>query len=209
MKYSISGGSATENSVAYFARGKEEGVKTVVNKDGKIETKKIRTDRTELKETRTVILGVSILKEIMYHTGNKTFVFGVSMMLCLICILAIILIASQKEKRKFHGAEHKVFHWYKSGCKDKTKVKEYSRISPLCGTNILSVYMVMQILMAMAIFCEIHITEAWVILFINYASKFPLSLPGMLIQYVTTAEPDELHIKVATKALEALVEEDE
>lgn len=209
MKYSISGGSATENSVAYFARGKEEGVQTVVNKDGKIETKKIKKNMTELKEIRTGILGVSVIKEIMYHTENETFAFGISMMLCLFCILAIILMASQKETRKFHGAEHKVFHWYKSGCKDKTKVKEYSRISPLCGTNIVAVYMVMQLLTAMAILFDIHITEAWVILFINYASKFPLALPGMLIQHVTTAEPDELHIKVAIQSLEALVEEDE
>ena len=208
MKYSISDGFSTENSVAYFYREKEEGIQAVVEK-GKIETKKIKKNKEELRETQIMILAVSVIKEVMYHTENQTFYIWTAIIMLLSWILGIIWIFNQIEQRKFHGAEHQVFHWYKSGCKNHEKIKDYSRISPMCGTNIITAYMVMQLLTI--VFFDEHISETLVILITNYTNKypFPFALPGMLVQFLTTAKPDEMHIKVATKALEALVEEDE
>jgi uncharacterized protein YqhQ len=134
-----------------------------------------------------------------------------------------------KEMRRifeYHGAEHKVIHAYESR-KDLTpkKVKDYSPHHPRCGTSFLLIVMVVSIFTFSFIPQEWSYTSKFLsrlILippiaglsfeFLKLSSKMrynPLInlfiQPGLLLQRLTTREPDDAQIEVAIRALEELL----
>lgn len=150
-----------------------------------------------------------------------------------IFLLYVISIGSWKEMRRifeYHGAEHKVIHAYENG-KELTmpNIRDHSPLHPRCGTSFLLIVMVI------SIFTFSFIPQEWSFLykflarlvlipliaglsyeFLRLSAKtrhniimHALIQPGLLLQRLTTREPDESQIEVALRALqEVLVTEE-
>ncbi len=122
---------------------------------------------------------------------------------------------------QYHGAEHKTVYNFEA--REELKVvnaKRFSTLHPRCGTSFLLVVMIVSIL----VFSIAHFdTFAGKLLsriallplvagisyeIIRYSAKHPKSLlrivtlPGLLLQKITTKEPDENQLEIAIRALE-------
>lgn len=145
----------------------------------------------------------------------------------------VILIGMWKEMRRifeYHGAEHKVIHAYENGEElTATNVRNYSPHHPRCGTSFLLIVMVV------SIFTFSFIPQEWsftykflsrLILvpviaglsfeFLKLSSRMKNNLlmhiliqPGLLLQRLTTREPDDAQIDVAIRALEEVLKIEE
>ncbi len=140
----------------------------------------------------------------------------------------IMLISLMKDVRRlfeYHGAEHKTVHCYEHGKKlTPANVKKYSTAHRRCGTTFLLIVLMISI----AIFSLIVTDNFWikfagrvvlmpVIAGISYellklGAKFPKNIliniivwPGMMLQRLTTREPDKKQIEVAIAAFKAVV----
>lgn len=123
----------------------------------------------------------------------------------------------------YHGAEHKCINCIEHGLElNVENVMKSSKEHKRCGTSFLLVVMVVSIIF----FLFIRVDSAWlrVVLrillvpviagvsyeFIRLAGRsenkvvVALSKPGMLLQRLTTSEPDESMVEVAIKAVEAV-----
>ena len=123
----------------------------------------------------------------------------------------------------YHGAEHKCINCIEHGLElNVENVMKSSKEHKRCGTSFLLVVMVVSIIF----FLFIRVDSAWlrVVLrillvpviagvsyeFIRLAGRsdnkivLALSKPGMLLQRLTTSEPDESMVEVAIKAVEAV-----
>lgn len=140
-------------------------------------------------------------------------------------ILYIVLIGLWKEMARifmYHGAEHKVIHAYEEGTElTVAAVRKYSTRHPRCGTSFLMIVMVVSIL----VFSFIPQHWPFVMKFISRVVLIPLIagssfevlklsakwqhnpvmhlliLPGLMLQRLTTREPDDTQIEVALSAL--------
>jgi uncharacterized protein YqhQ len=141
----------------------------------------------------------------------------------------IIAIGMWKDMRRifeYHGAEHKVIHAYENG-KELTvnNIREHSPLHPRCGTSFLLIVMVI------SIFTFSFIPQEWSFInkflsrlvlipliaglsyeFLRLSAKMKhnalmhmLIVPGLLLQKLTTREPDEAQIEVAVKALKEVL----
>lgn len=142
-----------------------------------------------------------------------------------IFLLYVILIGMWKEMARifmYHGAEHKVIHAYEEG-KELTldNVKNYSPLHPRCGTSFLMIVMVMSILVFSFIPQDWPFLHKFLsrIVFIPLIAGFSFEFlklssiwkdnplmrlliqPGLLLQRLTTREPDEAQMEVALNAL--------
>src|SRR2546422_3596746 len=122
---------------------------------------------------------------------------------------------------QYHGAEHKTVYNFEA--REDLKVanaKKFSTLHPRCGTSFLLVVMIVSIL----VFSIAHFDSfAGKLLsriallpliagisyeIIRYSAKHPKSLlrivtfPGLLLQKITTKEPDETQLEIAIRALE-------
>lgn len=150
-----------------------------------------------------------------------------------IFLLYVVSVGMWKEMRRifeYHGAEHKVIHAYESG-RDLSvnTIKIHSPLHPRCGTSFLLIVMIISILVFSVIPQEwpfIHKFLSRLILIpliagISYevlklsarmehnALMHMLIQPGLMLQRLTTREPDEAQIEVAVRALrEVLIVEE-
>ena len=122
---------------------------------------------------------------------------------------------------QYHGAEHKTVYNFEA--REDLKVanaKKFSTLHPRCGTSFLLVVMIVSIF----VFSIVHFdTFAGKLLsriallpliagisyeVIRYSAKHPGSLlrivtfPGLLLQKITTKEPDETQLEIAIRALQ-------
>jgi uncharacterized protein YqhQ len=132
---------------------------------------------------------------------------------------------------EYHGAEHKVIHAFEAGLGPSPgEAKSQSPLHPRCGTSFLMIVMVVSILVFS------FIPKAWPFLgkFLARVVLIPLIagvsyevlklsdrrkdnplvrllvLPGLMLQRLTTREPDEAQLEVAARALtEVLAMEEE
>lgn len=146
-----------------------------------------------------------------------------------IFILYIWLISLMKDVKiifQYHGAEHKTVYCYEANKKLTVKnVKKYSKAHPRCGTTFILVVLLLSIIFYLFIPFETNfwlklgirilflpiiagLSYEWIKLIGKYHYK-PiakiLSAPGLLVQKLTTKEPNDKQIEVAIKALEAAV----
>ena len=162
--------------------------------------------------------------------GIKTVIEGV--MKVFIFIAYLLLTSLMKDIRRtfeYHGAEHKTIFCYEAGEElTPENVKKYKRFHPRCGTSFLFIIIILNILIfSLPIFTweNVVIRFATKLLtlplvvgvgyeFLRFAGKHPnpitnfLSIPGMLMQRITTREPDEGQIEVAIHALKAAMPEE-
>jgi uncharacterized protein YqhQ len=128
---------------------------------------------------------------------------------------------------RYHGAEHKTINAYESGVIELTpeEVAGYSRIHPRCGTSFLLVVIVISIIVFSI---AGHGSLLWrvasrvvllpVVMGISYeiikgASRIGIlgkiiMYPMMLLQYLTTREPDLKQLEVSIDSLRIALDED-
>ncbi len=127
---------------------------------------------------------------------------------------------------EFHGAEHKAISCYEAGDElTPSRAGLYSRLHPRCGTSFLLIVMVL----AIFVFAPLGL-PAWYWLLLSRVLGIPLIAglsyevikwagrnrsrpwvrrimwPGLMLQNLTTREPDERQMEVAIAALESVLE---
>ncbi len=144
-------------------------------------------------------------------------------------IVAISRLPDLRRVFEYHGAEHKTISCYEA--EDELvppRAKLYSRLHPRCGTSFLLIVMVL----AIFVFAPIGL-PAWYWLLASRILGIPLIAglsyevikwagknrrkrwvravmwPGLMLQNLTTREPDEEQLAVAIAALERVLEEEE
>ncbi len=129
---------------------------------------------------------------------------------------------------QYHGAEHKVIATYESGQPLTVEnARPFSRFHPRCGTA----FMFIVIIVSIIVFSFMGWHNRWVNLLIRFAlvpvvagiayeiiriagrhdNRFTraISVPGLLLQRLTTAEPDDSMLEVAIAAMNAVRPEQE
>ena len=136
-------------------------------------------------------------------------------------LMTISLMKDMRRVFEFHGAEHKtVYNFEARETLTVEHAKKFSTLHPRCGTSFLLVLMVVSIIVFSVVrFDSIaaKLVSRIVLLpliagisyeVIRYSAKHPGSLlrmvtyPGLLLQKITTKEPDENQLATAIKALE-------
>ena len=141
-------------------------------------------------------------------------------------IVAISRLDDLRRVFEFHGAEHKTISCYEA--EDElvpSRATLYSRLHPRCGTSFLLIVMVV----AIFVFAPLGLPEwYWLVLsriigvpliagiayeLIKWAGRNrekqwvrAVMWPGLMLQNLTTREPDESQLEVAIAALEAVLE---
>lgn len=152
----------------------------------------------------------------------------------LIFVLYLFLCSRTKEIHRvfqYHGAEHKTIYCYEKGLELTTEnVRVQPRHHPRCGTSFLFVVIIISIILSVAIFTPLEISNVWlrtllhllllpVIMGITYEfNRFVgghdnvvcriLRAPGLWMQNFTTFEPDDSMIEVGIKALREVLPEE-
>lgn len=151
----------------------------------------------------------------------------------LIFLLYIVAVGTWKEMRRifeYHGAEHKVIHAYENGNDLRVEnILSHSPLHPRCGTSFLLIVMVI------SIFTFSFIPQGWTFVYkflsriilipviagvsyelLRMSARMRHNLimrlliePGLLLQRLTTREPDEAQIEVAVRALQEVLEIEE
>jgi len=140
-------------------------------------------------------------------------------------IVAISRLPDLRRVFEYHGAEHKTISCFEAGDElVPERAKRYSRLHPRCGTSFLLIVMVL----AIFVFAPIGLPEWYWLLasrilgipliaglsyeVIKWAGKNRdkgwvrgLMWPGLMLQNLTTREPDEDQLEVAILALESVL----
>jgi uncharacterized protein YqhQ len=140
-------------------------------------------------------------------------------------IVAISRLRDLRRVFEYHGAEHKTISTFEAGDElTPSHAKLYSRLHPRCGTSFLLIVMVL----AIFVFAPIGL-PAWYWLLASRILGIPLIAglsyevikwagknrskrwvravmwPGLMLQNLTTREPDEEQLEVAIRSLEAVL----
>ena len=151
------------------------------------------------------------------------FVDGIIRVLIFLCyVLAIGMWKEMARIFMYHGAEHKVIHAYEKGLElTLENVRKYSPLHPRCGTSFLMIVMVVSIL----VFSFIPQQWPFIYKFLSRIVFIPLIAgtsfellklsakwdhhpvmhflitPGLMLQRLTTREPDDAQLEVALSAM--------
>ncbi len=144
--------------------------------------------------------------------------------------LALIsLMPDMRRVFAYHGAEHKTINAYEDGAPlDAAHIRKYSTAHVRCGTSflfavmviavlVLSVFgrpeLILRIVSRIVIFPVIAGISYEITLFAGKHAKNPfvraVLWPGLLLQRLTTREPDDSQIEVAAEALKRVIEIDD
>lgn len=139
----------------------------------------------------------------------------------------MVLISLMKDIKRifmYHGAEHKTINCYESGDELTVEnVRKHTRLHKRCGTSFLLIVMIVSIIVFMFIQYDVlwirMITRILLVPFVagfsyeliriagNSSSKIVeiISKPGLMLQYLTTKEPDDMQIEVAIASLKGVI----
>lgn len=161
---------------------------------------------------------------------NHTLIIALEGLVRILIFLAYLILVSRMEDIQrvfmYHGAEHKSIHCYEHGEELTVEnVKQHTRLHPRCGTSFLLIVMIISIFVFLFIRSDNTILRLVyrllllpVVAGISYEiikfagrhdNKFTraISKPGMLLQYMTTREPDDSQLEVAIASLKAVIPE--
>ena len=129
---------------------------------------------------------------------------------------------------EYHGAEHKSIHCYESGQElTPENAAKFTTIHPRCGTNFMFVVLIISMLLfslfgwpsplerVLYRLVLLPVVSGISYEIIRLAGKHdiallkPLIWPGLMMQKITTREPDLSQLEVAISALKAVVETEE
>ncbi len=142
-------------------------------------------------------------------------------------LLYMFAISKNKDIQRvfmYHGAEHKAIYCYESGEELTVEnARKFTTLHPRCGTNFLFIVMFTSIILfsffgwpniiarlAMRIIC-IPIVAGISYEVIRFLGKYNnilskiVAYPGMMLQRITTNEPDDEQLEVAIRALKAVI----
>ncbi len=150
---------------------------------------------------------------------------AIRILLFVLYVTAISRLDDIKRVFQYHGAEHKTIHCFESGL-DLTveNCKKFTVIHPRCGTSFMMFVMVISLLLFSFL--------GWPTLLVRIASRLLLvpviaglsyellkvagksnssfvkivSYPGLLLQKLTTNEPDDDQIEIAISSMKAVLE---
>lgn len=146
----------------------------------------------------------------------------------LFVLMYIIIISKMQDVRRvfeYHGAEHKVVNCYESNKKlTYDNIKKCSTIHLRCGTSFLLIVLIVSILIFSLITTKnlimrfsLRVLLIPLIAGVSYellklSDKYKnniffkiITAPGIFLQKITTAQPDEKQIEVALKALKSVL----
>ncbi len=170
----------------------------------------------------------SFLKQVIENVVVLSLIEGlIRMALFIGYIVAISQMRDIKRVFQYHGAEHKTIHCFESG-KELTpeNAQSFTRIHPRCGTSFMLFVMLISIVVFSFVSWEsilmrigIKILLLPVVAGISYeVLKFSakhdnpfvnaLSVPGLLMQRITTNEPDLKQLEVAIAAMKTVLEKE-
>lgn len=148
---------------------------------------------------------------------------GIRLLIFLLYVMAISLMQDIKRVYMYHGAEHKCINCIENGKELNVKnVRESSRIHKRCGTSFMFLVMFVSIVFFIFIRFESRLMQiAFRIILVPVIAGVSyeilrlagrkdnlfiniISAPGMLMQRITTKEPDDDMIEVAITAVEAV-----
>jgi uncharacterized protein YqhQ len=174
--------------------------------------------------TKLIALGLPSVDE-----SSLMFNLADGLVRVLVFFLYVLLIGLWGEMRRvfeYHGAEHKVIHAYEAGRGlDINSAREFSTRHPRCGTSFLMIVMVISIIVFSLI------PQPWTLLYkflarvvlipaiagisfeiLKLSAKMKdnpvvgmLVMPGIMLQRLTTREPDDGQLEVAVTALEEVL----
>ncbi|SHH38641.1 Uncharacterized conserved protein YqhQ [Caloranaerobacter azorensis DSM 13643] len=151
----------------------------------------------------------------------------IRVLIFLIYVYSISKMKDVKRVFEYHGAEHKTIHCYEHGEELTVEnARKYTTLHPRCGTSFIFMVMIVSILV-FSLFgwpnpllrFILRIILLPVIAGISYEinkytgrsdSKLAqiVSYPGLMLQKITTSEPDDLQLEVAIEALKGVLVED-
>jgi len=169
-----------------------------------------------LRKVITNTVGLNIIEGVLRLTLFVVYIFFISKM------------EDIKRVFQYHGAEHKTIYCYENG-EDLTveNVRKYSTLHPRCGTSFLFIVMMVSMIFFSMVGWQDPITRVIsrlvllpVVAGISYeiiriagksqsAFMSLVSYPGMMMQKLTTKEPDDSQIEVAIAALKGVLVENE
>lgn len=179
------------------------------------------------------ILGPTLLtgalKNVITTTLGLNLIEGILRLSLFVGYIALISkMEDIKRVFQYHGAEHKTIYCYENGEELTVEnVRKYSTLHPRCGTSFLFIVMMVSMVFFSIIGWSDPITRVIsrllllpVVAGISYeiikiagksqsALMSIVSYPGMMMQKLTTIEPDDSQIEVAIEALKNVLVEDE
>ncbi len=154
----------------------------------------------------------------------------IRMVIFILYMAGVSMMKDIKRTFMYHGAEHKTIFCYENGEELTVEnVRKQSRFHPRCGTSFIFVILIISVLISSALslaFPELRdTTMLWIAAkisilpfimglsyeFIKYAGRHEnavvkvLAAPGLIMQRLTTKEPDDSMIEVAIAAFNAVI----
>lgn len=140
-------------------------------------------------------------------------------------IFLATLLDDIKRVWQYHGAEHKTIHCYEHGEELTVEnVRKYSTKHPRCGTSFMFLVMMISIIMFSFLGWHSPVVNALLRLLMipvvagiayevlklagrhtEWTAMKIVSAPGLLLQYLTTREPDDDQIEVAITAMKNVI----
>ncbi|MFH1682433.1 MAG: DUF1385 domain-containing protein [Candidatus Woesearchaeota archaeon] len=193
------------------------------------DAEKIKTSEMVLTFLFSFALGLFLFLGIPYLITK--FVFGKGLWFSLmeglirvsllLAYLGIISFSSEVKKLfQYHGAEHKVINCYEAGEEVTVKnVKKYPTLHTRCGTSFIFIVLIFSIITFSFLeigwmrlfwkFLLIPVVAGFSYEFLKLSDRFRTNLlmkiliwPGLMLQKITTKEPDDQQIAVSIKAWE-------
>lgn len=168
------------------------------------------------------------LKPYITHPVLLSLVEGlIKMTLFVIYVFSISRLKDIKRVFQYHGAEHKSVFTYESGQELTVEnARRFSRLHPRCGTSYIFFILALSILVfSFVSWTSVIVRVLLKILFLPIVAglgyellKFTakdnavvrlLRQPGLWLQRITTAEPDDAQLEVALTALKLAVADDD
>ena len=181
-----------------------------------------------------IALPTAISKGINYLAGGLpnmvlSLIEGGIKIVVFVCYMA--LVRRMKEMYRmfsYHGAEHKTIACYEAGEELTVEnVRKYTRFHPRCGTSFLLIVLIISILVFSVITWQnglLRVVLKLVLLpvvvgiayeIIKLAGRYDnavtrlISAPGLLLQRLTTVEPDDSMIEVAIASMKPVIPKEE
>ncbi|MDQ7092129.1 DUF1385 domain-containing protein [Desulfosporosinus sp. PR] len=161
-----------------------------------------------------LILFLSIPWERLFPDSEPLAFDSLGVDLALYAVVLILLVVLLKRLWQFHGAEHKAYNIYTSGADLSLEVvREASRISERCGTNmaviavpivILLSFVTMPLLLMVVVLALSYEIYNWSSR--RYRLKAAFALARLIQRYIVTAEPTEDQIRLAAATLSRALE---
>jgi len=166
-----------------------------------------------------------------YFTNNRIILSGLEGIMKIgIFVTYLAFISNMKDIKRvfqYHGAEHKSIYNYESGQELTVEnARKFGRLHPRCGTNFLTIVLLTSIIIFSFLSWEsVALRVMYKLMLLPLVAGFSyeiiklagksdniifkiISYPGMMMQKITTSEPDDDQLEVALEALKRALDND-